>query len=183
MKNTIKIIGDAKAVIFVPYKGGRVEVLIDANRVRDVADFKWTIRFNKDGGIPYVSGYRFLGRRGYKLRQDVYLHRLLTKAPPGMVVDHINGDTLDNTSENLRVVTHAENRQNITVPAWSATGVRNVYPLPNGKYRVQIGHGGQLYSFGSYDSLYEAEQVAIRERQKLHTVNARSPRRREVVSV
>ncbi|WP_058710604.1 HNH endonuclease [Paenibacillus jamilae] len=168
MKNKIQIIG-TKAVIFVPYKGERVEVLVDAVRVPDIADFRWTIRFNKQGGIPYVSGYRFIGHRGHRLREDVYLHRLLTTAPPGMVVDHINGDTLDNTTENLRVVSHAENRQNITVAAWSASGVRNVYPQPNGKYRVQIGHDGELHSFGSYDSLYEAEQVAIRERHKLHT--------------
>ncbi|MFS0841247.1 HNH endonuclease [Paenibacillus sp. 1P03SA] len=180
MKNSIKIVGE-KAVIFVPYKDIRVEVLIDAARVPDVVHYKWLVRFNKRGGTPYIAGYRYLGRPGCRLREDVYLHRLLTKAPPGLVVDHINGDTLDNTSENLRVCTPAENHQNITAPPWSRTGVRNVYELSNGKYRVQIGYNGEQHRFGTYDSLYEAAQVAREKRAELHTYSNSLKRTRAVV--
>lgn len=35
-------------------------------------------------------------------------------APPGMVVDHINGDIGDNRKANLRIVPHAHNIQNRT---------------------------------------------------------------------
>lgn len=41
-----------------------------------------------------------------------HLHRLITDCPPSMEPDHINFDTLNNTRENLRVVTHRENCQN-----------------------------------------------------------------------
>ena len=40
------------------------------------------------------------------------LHRFLTDCPQGMVVDHINGNTLDNRRENLRVCTQKENVRN-----------------------------------------------------------------------
>jgi hypothetical protein len=41
-----------------------------------------------------------------------YLHRLITNAPRGKQVDHINGDTLDNRRSNLRVCSHMENQRN-----------------------------------------------------------------------
>lgn len=40
------------------------------------------------------------------------LHRLLMQAPEGLVVDHIDGDGLNNTRANLRVVTHQQNLWN-----------------------------------------------------------------------
>tara|TARA_R110000737_G_scaffold183647_1_gene207174 strand:+ start:1335 stop:1961 length:627 start_codon:yes stop_codon:yes gene_type:complete len=42
----------------------------------------------------------------------IRLHRLITNAPKGMQVDHISGNTLDNTKANLRIVTNRENQEN-----------------------------------------------------------------------
>lgn len=63
----------------------------------------------------------FLGDTGYAMRRPslddgtkvtIRLHRLVTDAPEGMVVDHLNGDKLDNRGSNLRVCTQAENARN-----------------------------------------------------------------------
>ena len=45
-------------------------------------------------------------------RKDHYLHRLIMDCPKGMLVDHINGNTLDCRKANLRIVTPAQNGQN-----------------------------------------------------------------------
>lgn len=44
--------------------------------------------------------------------ERVLLHRWLLDFPEGLVVDHINWDRLDNTTENLRAVTQRENTLN-----------------------------------------------------------------------
>lgn len=44
--------------------------------------------------------------------KKIYLHRFLMDSPEGLIVDHINHQTLDNRRENLRVVTHSENMKN-----------------------------------------------------------------------
>jgi hypothetical protein len=43
-------------------------------------------------------------------RKTERLHRYLMQAPPDKEVDHIDGDGLNNTRENLRMCDHAENK-------------------------------------------------------------------------
>lgn len=54
--------------------------------------------------IPYV--------RTKKQNITILLHRFITNTAKGMVVDHINKNTLDNRKSNLRVVTQSQNAMN-----------------------------------------------------------------------
>jgi len=45
-------------------------------------------------------------------RHSLYMHRLITGAPRGMDVDHINHNCLDNRRSNLRICTRIENMRN-----------------------------------------------------------------------
>ena len=50
---------------------------------------------------------------GYAISHNlIKMHRLILSAKNGEIVDHINGDTLNNTRSNLRVVTRCENIHN-----------------------------------------------------------------------
>lgn len=81
-------------------KYGKHEVLIDPEDVAVVLSRSWCL--SKKGEHFYVIDRK----------NNIYLHRLLTGAHAGKVVDHINGDSLDNRKVNLRECTHKENIRN-----------------------------------------------------------------------
>jgi len=51
-------------------------------------------------------------REGYARWSSKLMHRLIIGAKPGELVDHINGDKLDNRASNLRIVTRRQNAMN-----------------------------------------------------------------------
>ena len=96
-------------------------------------------------GTGYIVSSKY--NKTTKTPETIYLHRFvmgLTKGD-GLIVDHINGDRLDNRAENLRLVTKAENAQNRT-KAVGALKFRGVSKRPSGRYRisVQIPGGGRI---------------------------------------
>ena len=124
--------------------------LFDKNRFDRIRDTKW------------YRNYRDPGHRKLYLidRHGNYLHRVLCDCPPGYEVDHISLDTLDNRSENLRVVTHQQNQINHSLQRNNSSGVSGVdfYPR-NEKYRARIKVSQQEIHLGYYDDFEEAVQA------------------------
>jgi len=58
------------------------------------------------------NGYVYYSRWANGASQPYLFHRWVVDAPPGSVVDHINGDKLDNRRANLRIVTNQLNQVN-----------------------------------------------------------------------
>ena len=121
-------------------------------------------------GKPYVTRGVYLP--GGK-RRTVYLHREIMGAPPGIDVDHRNGDGLDNRRANLRLVSRAQNNQNRHAPATASTGVRNVYWTPRPRlYRVRLTQNNRPVDLGYYRTLEEATRAAEAGRRRLYTHSA-----------
>lgn len=90
-------------------------------------------------------------------KKQVYLHRLLTNAPVGKVVDHINGDTLDNRLENLRVCSHKENIRNQRSHPDKLQKYRGVdFMKSKNKYRARITCDGKEIHIGLFDTAENA---------------------------
>ena len=80
---------------------GKVAVVDDCV-YGEVGMFKWRARY--DGFNWYAE--RTIRENGKS--RIISMHRFIANAPVGMEVDHIDGDGLNNRSENLRICTHAE---------------------------------------------------------------------------
>jgi hypothetical protein len=95
-----------------------------------------------------------------KKLQGVSLHRLLMNAPPGITVDHANGDGLDNRMVNLRLATSTQQSQNRSLRADNLSGHKGVYWFKTGagkwKWRALIKVDGKRISLGLYDELEAA---------------------------
>ncbi len=88
----------------IPLTQGRVTVVDDEDYPL-LSRFRWHVGMEgKKRDRPYARGTVF-GR-------SVRMQRFVLNAPEGLVVDHINGDTLDNRKQNLRVCTNGENIRN-----------------------------------------------------------------------
>lgn len=72
-----------------------------------------------------------------------YLHRLVTGAPKGMDVDHINGDGLDCQKGNLRVVTRSQNNMNRRSQRDGEKGIH--LDAKTGKWRAELWAYGKRY--------------------------------------
>jgi hypothetical protein len=125
-KRPVRVEGD---LAYIQLSRG-YETVIDAKDLDLVGDFTWS-----------ATGY---GRHVYAATahngQTLRMHRVIVGAPADSVVDHINGNTMDNRRENLRACTHPENMANRyyhrTIAdhggAAGQSGCRGVYPLRSG---------------------------------------------------
>ena len=119
-----------------------------------------------------LSAYRWYRRRdGYYYGVDaggktIYLHRIVTSAATGQVVDHINGDTADNRKENLRLVTQRENNHNTVRKARAYYDPR--YKNPWYAQAVRYSLSGKSLSFviGRFNTEEEAREAKNRYIQK-----------------
>ncbi len=94
---------DKYAVVFL--NDGYFTV-IDAKFVSRVESFTWCTNHHARSSRLIYARAQF---GGGKIR---FLHRIILGAQPHRVVDHIDGNGLNNTLENLRQVTQKENCQN-----------------------------------------------------------------------
>jgi hypothetical protein len=165
VKNNYEIRGDVTALFIENPKYGPLEVLISTDKLEIVKDFpnSWMAKDGKCGLIYVVGHKRISGKQTI-----YYLHRLITNAPNGLFVDHIDGNGLNNTNGNLRIVTQAENAQNRRIGNNNKSGVCGVHWYDRyQKWCSRIGVNKRRIVLGYFDELEEAIN-AVKEARKKH---------------
>jgi hypothetical protein len=115
----LALLDDAPAI--VPW---RKIILSERHRVFclvDDVDYAWLVEWNWNYGWHKNTPWKYYAKRNTGAeRSTVYLHReIMARAEPRSfvfmaehVVDHINGNSLDNRRANLRWATRGENNAN-----------------------------------------------------------------------
>jgi hypothetical protein len=100
-------------------------------------------------------------RIGKGKTKSLYMHILIMKPPPGLLVDHRNNDGLDNRRSNLRLATPSENmfnRRKTRKKTWSRyIGVS--FDVCCGKWIASICYHGKTIYLGRFDSEIEAARA------------------------
>lgn len=100
----------------------------------DDADFEWLNQWSW-----HARGKRnvYVVRKGYG--KYLLMHRELVGVPPGFILDHINGNTLDNRRSNLRVCTNQQNLMNAKLAVTNTSGFKGVcWHKGRKKWKAQI---------------------------------------------
>lgn len=143
-------------------RGEQAYALVDAEAYQALSRHHWTfVRkwVRQFDGVPH--GY---ARATVEVAQGRMcarpLHWLvlgIEKLPRGMVIDHINGDPLDNRRANLRIVTHAESALNRRATA-GRSGYRGVREV-DGMFVPVIKFRGHRVEAGRFTTASEAAGV------------------------
>ncbi len=80
---------------------------VDDDDFEKFSTYSWTAVKRKSGGYNITRHFRAKGKSTV-----VLLPRLIMNCPDGLVVDHVNHDTLDNRKCNLRICSVANNNMN-----------------------------------------------------------------------
>jgi len=130
--------------------------IVDAADYPALSKHKWFAQ-------PTERGRTFYAARTHKGRA-VSMHRQIMKPPKAMVVDHINGNGLDNRRCNLRICTQLQNSQNSRRRRPGKSRYRGVFPRGD-KWQAAIQHDGKPLYLGLFDS--EVEAALARDRKAL----------------
>ena len=127
--------------------------LVDDQDAESVGKHKWTV--TKSG---YAIGYLEKVNRKSRL---ILMHRLIMGATKDQMIDHINGDKLDNRRKNLRFCTKAQNNRNSKKPHSNNTsGYKGVFwSKQKRKWLAQIVVDRTQIGLGFFNSKEEASET------------------------
>ena len=134
----------------VPLGNGQFAI-VDDEDFELISKFKWHIQPSR------------IGKEGYAVTK-IRMHRIITNAPHGAMVDHINGDSLDNRRCNLRLCTNAQNQQNTEGRGGSSRHKGVSFNKKSGKWLAAFLFEGRRYYCGLWDDEDDAARAVDKKR-------------------
>jgi len=145
--------------LLIPLTQGQFAI-VDPEDYEHLTQHKWYA--HQDGKKYYA--YRTIPFT----KKRIAMHRQIMHAPKGLIVDHIDGDSLNNRKSNLRPCTRAQNGYNRRPSHKSRSGYKGVYwHKHHGKWHVRITKYGKTFYLGSFSDPIEAARTYDRKAEEL----------------
>lgn len=127
-------------------------------------------RVGRPVGSLAVTGYLETKLDGVRLLVHRVAYALHNGYWPSEIVDHMNGNRVDNRPENLRLLTNRTNARNITAPhAGNASGYLGVtWSKSKNKWQATICTNGKRQYLGAYECAKEAHEVYRQHKVAAH---------------
>ena len=138
--------------------------LVDNEDFERLSAFKWYAMETKVGDF---YAYRKVRLTKSKHGCTISMSRFILQATNGMLVDHKNGNTLDNQKHNLRLCKRGENNCNRPKNKRNTSGFKGVFSKRN-KWRSAIGHDGIVTRLGTFATKREASEAYNKATLKYH---------------
>jgi hypothetical protein len=168
----------APVIVLAPRWPGRItweqamkEIRLSQNKTAIVDDsdyerinrWKWSAHSNK--GKWYAV--RFVGT--WPLQECIRMHRTILDAPAGVLIDHRDGDGLNNTRSNLRLCNTIQNAQNRNKQINNTSGYKGVsWAKWANSYRAQIWDNTKKIHLGYFKNAEDAARAYDVAAQKYH---------------
>lgn len=129
--------------------------IVDKDDYDELSKYKWNARVHRGGLVYAVRTSRRIAGKQY----SIAMHRVVLKARAGVIIDHINGNSLDNRKKNLRICSHKENCRNMRARSSGTSRYRGVsWNSECRKWCAQIVVDGKRLYLG----LFEKELAAAK---------------------
>jgi hypothetical protein len=125
--------------------------IVDDEDYEVLSQYKWHLMANSTKTHKYAAT---------KMR----MHRFIMNPPKGFVVDHINGDTLDNRRQNLRICTNAQNQQNTGSRGGTSKYKGVSFNIKSDKWLAAFQYDGVNYYCGLWDDEEDAARAVDKKR-------------------
>jgi hypothetical protein len=131
-----------------------------------------------DDDFEYLNQFKWYANNNYAVRcftvsknkvNRILMHREIMKPNKGMVIDHLDGNTLNNQKNNLRICTHAENMRNSKISINNKSGYKGVsYQENSNNYRAQIKFNNKKINIGDFIDPIDAAKAYNAAALKYH---------------
>jgi hypothetical protein len=151
---------------------GLVALIDDVDR--DLAEHTWSAK-PTNRAVYAITQIRVDDKQKPLSLHRVIMERKLERPiQPQEIVDHIDGNGLNNSRSNLRIATNSQNMCNRNAPVSNTTGVKGVYWRKGaGKWEASIKHLGKRTYLGLFTSIQDAAIAYNKKAIELHGEFAR----------